>query len=148
MRVHAGQEAVIPTEGRCGSCAHWAAVEPDWEFDALVMGRCVAIKQREDILEPARRLCDDWDARVAEEGRLLSLEKAIAVDGSGYYAAVRTQADFGCVLWSPMTRPIPTAPLGTSNASEQLKELSPRSAQEPTIPTVQSSNPAARRSRP
>lgn len=61
------------------------------------MGKCAAIRQRNDIIEPARQV-EDWDEREAEENRLLSLEKAISVDGSGYYAAVRTQADFGCVL--------------------------------------------------
>lgn len=84
----------------CETCKHWKAVEPDWQFDALVMGRCAAVKQRDDIIAPARQV-EDWDAREAEEGRLLKLEKAIAVDSSGYYAALRTQADFGCVLHEP-----------------------------------------------
>jgi len=65
------------------------------------MGRCAAIKQRENIIAPAREaFSDDWDAQEAEEGRLLKAEKAIAVDGSGYYAAIRTAPDFGCVLWA------------------------------------------------
>lgn len=90
----------IPIEGRCSSCSHWSNAEADWQFDELVMGSCAAIKQREDIIEPARdAFPDDWDARVVEEGRLLKAEKAIAVDGSGYYAAIRTAPDFGCVLW-------------------------------------------------
>jgi len=83
--------------GRCETCLHWKAVEPDHAFDKLVMGRCVAIRQREDIIEPAQKI-DDWAAREAEEERLMLLEKAIAVDGSGYYAAVRTQGSFGCIL--------------------------------------------------
>ena len=27
--------------------------------------------------------------------------KAVAIDGSGYYAVLRTQADFGCAQWEP-----------------------------------------------
>lgn len=84
--------------GNCRTCRHWRAVEPDWQFDGLTMGKCGAIKQRETIIAPAREI-DDWDKREAEEERLLKAEKAVAVDGSGYYAALRTQADFGCVLF-------------------------------------------------
>lgn len=87
---------------RCETCRNWSNAEPDWQFDQLIMGRCAAIRQREDILEPAREI-EDWDAREVEEGRLLSAEKAIAVDGSGYYAAIRTRGDFGCVLHVPAT---------------------------------------------
>lgn len=86
---------------RCDTCAHWNFDERDGEFDGLRMGRCAGIRQREDIIEPARAITDDWDAREAEERRLLVEAKAIAVDGSGYYAAVRTTPDFGCALHKP-----------------------------------------------
>jgi hypothetical protein len=97
--------------GLCETCRHWTQVEEDWQYDKLVMGKCGAIRQREDIIEPARRL-EDWDAMEAEENRLLSLEKAIAVDGSGYYAAVRCRGDFGCVLHEPASgsEPLATSP--------------------------------------
>ncbi len=96
----------------CETCAHWNTEAPDWQFDELKMKRCGAIQQRETIIEPARRL-EDWDAREAEEYRLLSEAKAIAVDGSGYYAALRTRADFGCVLHSPLPKPEPEGEQGT-----------------------------------
>lgn len=84
----------------CETCEHWAFDERDVAFDRLRLGRCRAIRQREDIIEPARSM-GDWDSREAEEHRLLAAAKAIAVDGSGYYAAIRTAADFGCVLHEP-----------------------------------------------
>ena len=45
--------------------------------------------------------------RFSDEGRAaehaaLAAAKMIAVDGSGYYAALRTAPDFGCVLWEAM----------------------------------------------
>lgn len=93
--------SALPAEagvsGRCASCAHWSFAEPDWQYEALTMGECKAVKMRETIVEPARNI-EDWDAREAEEMRLLVAARAIAVDGSGYYAALRTSADFGCVL--------------------------------------------------
>jgi hypothetical protein len=84
----------------CETCQHWNFDERDAEFDGLKIGRCAAIRQREDVISPAREL-EDWDAREAEERRLLSEAKAIAVDGSGYYAAIRTAPDFGCTLHEP-----------------------------------------------
>lgn len=90
-----GEKRVEPN---CETCSHWVFSQDDWQFDGLKMGKCAAVKQREDIIEPARNI-DDWDAREAEEARLLRAAKAIAVDGSGYYAALRTTADFGCVLY-------------------------------------------------
>ena len=89
--------------GRCSSCEHWKFEEPDWQYDALTLGECKAIRMREAIVEPAREIAD-WDAREAEEARLLKAAKAIAVDGSGYYAALRTAADFGCVLHTALSR--------------------------------------------
>jgi len=82
---------------RCLTCVHWVMPTDDWQFEALKFGKCGAIKQREDIIGPARSI-ENWDAREAEEERLLSESKAIAVDGSGYYAAINTAPDFGCTL--------------------------------------------------
>jgi len=84
----------------CNTCRHWTNVERDWQFDKLEMGSCAAIRQRQDIVAPAREI-ENWSAREAEEERLMLAQKAIAVDRSGYYAAIRTQGDFGCVLHEP-----------------------------------------------
>ena len=121
--VHSGASAVIPTEGRCSSCSHWSNAERDWAFDAVIMGSCAAIKQREDIVSPAREI-GDWDAREAEEQRLLQAEKAIAVDGSGYYAAIRTAPDFGCVLWKA-TPPAADTQVGTEAESRSEPKTLP-----------------------
>ena len=91
-------------EGRCATCEHWFDAEDDWQFERLKMGRCLAIKQREDVLEPARAMDLTWEAREAEEERLMTQQKAIAVDGSGYRAQVYTQGDFGCVLHALKSR--------------------------------------------
>jgi hypothetical protein len=87
---------------RCETCQHWTFAEPDWEFDDMRFGTCRAIKQRQTIEEEALAGLDDedrWSGRADELKRAaLGASKAIAVDGSGYYAAVRTAPDFGCVL--------------------------------------------------
>lgn len=83
--------------GRCKTCKYWRFDKRDWEYDETGLGQCARIRQRENICEPAR-LIEDWDDREKEEQRLIIEAKAIAVDGSGYYAAVRCVSDFGCVL--------------------------------------------------
>lgn len=87
---------------RCETCTHWKFAEKDWEFESLVFGKCAAVKQREDV---EREACEaaGIDHRWDDGGEEVVLNamreaKAIAVDGSGYYAALRTAADFGCVL--------------------------------------------------
>lgn len=95
-----GATAAVAEWPRCEGCTHWLFDEPDWQFERLRFGKCAAIKQREDIIEPARKF-EEWADQEKEEMRLLGLAKAIAVDGSGYYAALRTAADFGCTLHTP-----------------------------------------------
>lgn len=89
----------------CETCLHWRFDEPDAEFDDLRFGTCKAIRQRETIQDEAFKGQKDVD-RWTDEGEAIihaamKAAKAIAVDGSGYYAAVRTAPDFGCVLHSP-----------------------------------------------
>ena len=86
---------------RCASCAFWGDAEPDWQFDKLSVARCTKIRMRDDIAQEA---CPDPEERWSEAGEAkieaaMTAAKAIAVDGSDYYAAVRCFADFGCVLW-------------------------------------------------
>lgn len=93
-------EARPAKNGTCETCAHWSQVEPDWEYDALKMGKCQRIKQREDITGTDEIQALEWGSpeRDAATVKALTDAKAIAVDGSGYYAALRTAGDFGCVL--------------------------------------------------
>lgn len=94
----------IETAGRCAGCAHWKFTTPDWEFDELMIGECKAVKMRCGIEEDVEtetgieRFEDGWGEAMK---KALVDAKAIAVDGSGYYAALRTFGDFGCVLFSP-----------------------------------------------
>jgi len=47
---------------------------------------------------------DDWERRKREEVIAIRKQKAVVKDGSGYFAALKTRHDFGCVLWTESTR--------------------------------------------
>lgn len=87
---------------RCETCKHWKFDKPDWEFDDIKFGECKRIMMRSSIVDAALieaevsdQFSNDGD-RIAHDA--IAKAKAIAVDGSGYYAALRTAPDFGCVL--------------------------------------------------
>lgn len=66
---------------RCGACRYWVKLKSEDEY-----GECRAL---------------EFDER---SGGLKSLERttkplAVVVDGSGYYAALRSRAEFGCTEW-------------------------------------------------
>ena len=90
------------TAPRCETCRFWKFDEPDWEFDDLRFGGCKAIRMRSDFInEEDLGVEDDFDGHGEYAKRAkaaLMKAKAVAVDGSGYYAAVRCAPDFGCVL--------------------------------------------------
>lgn len=93
---------------RCETCKHWSMAEPDWQFDELLIGKCTRARMREDIETDAT--CHLADGRWDDEAEplikaALIAAKVIAVDGSGYYAALRTMSDFGCVLHEPFDAP-------------------------------------------
>jgi len=88
----------------CVTCKHWSASVDDWEFEELGVRDCKGILMREDIKELAHKDHDDdrWeDAGQARENAAMRATRAFVVDGSGYYAALRTHPDFGCVLHEP-----------------------------------------------
>lgn len=88
----------------CATCRHWQFAAPDWQFDELVIGECKAIRMREHIEEDAARHLPDgrWDdAAEPLIAAALRAERALVVDASGYHAALRTTADFGCVRHAP-----------------------------------------------
>lgn len=94
---------------RCATCEHWKAADPfDWQYDKIQFAVCKRIRQREDIETSAINAMADPEDRWSAAGEL-AIEQAfraslaIAVDGSGYYAAVRTAPDFGCILWEEKT---------------------------------------------
>lgn len=89
---------------RCDQCQHWKA--PEHDFDEG-FGKCGAVEQRETIKdrpfvgEGKRRRDEfhDWDEVERLEVEAMEAAKARVVDGSAYYAALETRADFGCVLF-------------------------------------------------
>ena len=93
----------------CQTCKFWMFDRPDWQFDDLQIGECKKVRKREtvehDVREELHRAdpsFDRYDSRESEAIYDAALKEAygkagaIAVDGSGYYAALRTMGDFGC----------------------------------------------------
>lgn len=83
----------------CETCRWWMFDTPDWQFDDLRIGECKRVKQREVIEDEATRDLVDGRWNDAAEDAIKSAmqeARAIVVDGSGYYAALRTMPDFGC----------------------------------------------------
>jgi hypothetical protein len=88
----------------CGSCKFW---KPG-ECAAPGYGQCGKIEHDESshtsttiydeeyLVELASG--DEDDKARAAEVRKAREQKAVALDGSGYFAAVRCREDFGCVL--------------------------------------------------
>ena len=80
--------------GTCGTCKHWKRIDQeDWyeqESNDPRYGTCTAIPHGKTQWEESSDrniMVGDW--------------KAVAVDGSGYFAAIKTQDSFGCVLHEP-----------------------------------------------
>jgi hypothetical protein len=71
---------------RCGNCAHWK------EVDRFGVGTCDAVKHDVEGGETY-----DYDSDSAEE-IASNNDLAFVVDGSGYYAALKTRENFGCAL--------------------------------------------------
>ncbi len=82
------QGAVV---GRCATCQHW---ETDADHTTPIeVRRCRFVPMWHNTLEWGTL---DYEEKFQPEfvGRL-----AFAVDGSTYYAALITAAEFGCVQW-------------------------------------------------
>ena len=88
------------SEQRCGTCRHW---KPPAESDQPVTftshtdeptdyGECKAIEHDTEW---------GWNESLA----LTKKASAMVLDGSGYFAALRSRAEFGCVLWEPKQAP-------------------------------------------
>ena len=79
----------------CGSCKHWDTKDHDAlkEMDVGVCGR-VPHMERNPWPEDGLAYIDD-----PGEPPRYGDEPAHVVDGSDYFAALRTKENFGCVLW-------------------------------------------------
>lgn len=91
----------MSSSNHCGTCRFWTKTNRDESY-YFNLRPCGAVKQREDI-EMAKG--DDGDEVRDEDGNETPVvrPRAMAVDGSGYFAALRTAEDFGCVLWEPVS---------------------------------------------
>lgn len=90
----------------CKDCAHWKRPEPDYQAEAVTFGTCAAIPFRYDHLNEAFDLIgkhrsdfDEWDEVEKIEADTLAATLAMCEDGSGYAGRVKTQGEFGCVLF-------------------------------------------------
>ena len=81
---------------RCGDCKHWGKYDPihevpddnDWDnVNKFDLRQCGAVPHVDRSLDPPNDTV---------EGK-----RAIVLDGSGFYAALKTADDFGCVLFEP-----------------------------------------------
>lgn len=67
---------------QCGSCKYWVPFSPEDYDDIEVFGTCSKV---EHYTMKHKELANNWLACV--------------VDGSGYFAELKTKESFGCVLW-------------------------------------------------
>lgn len=86
--------------GTCETCVHWGA--PDERERGFEVRTCKAVEHDErgsNAYDPA-----DWDWMKEDDpegyAEIFRFSEALAVvvDGSGYHAALKCRATFGCVL--------------------------------------------------
>lgn len=85
----------------CGNCKFWGKVgdQPQNGFktcQAVIHGRGGYVFEEQSEFDCC--VIDESDSFIKEQIELRQ-KKALAVDGSGYYAAIKTKDDFGCVLF-------------------------------------------------
>lgn len=89
--------------GTCGGCRHWGRPEHDWRYEGVFKATCGAIPMRDTVVKAAAKAAgfDDEYEDEAEPAIIAALQatKAIAHDADTRYAALHTQADFGCILF-------------------------------------------------
>lgn len=81
----------MTTQNRCGNCAFWGRhpTDPGSTDYPKEFRQCTAIIHGNGHNIP---FDDNFQ-------RILTPHKAVAVDGSGYFAALRTKEDFACILF-------------------------------------------------
>lgn len=93
----------------CGTCKYWG----DHEDEGARWRRCVAVKHgvvnRNIDLQEAANYDDNLlpivENRTQYTDTPIAVSRATVVDGSGYFAALKCEADFGCVLHEPLESP-------------------------------------------
>ena len=86
----------------CGSCRYWGGPTKNYDprSDDKDFRPCRAVIHDQDNLssDDALDYCAD-DERKAEFKAIRDAAQAFVVDGSGYFAALKTRDSFGCTLW-------------------------------------------------
>lgn len=81
-------------EQKCGNCRFWGAEDDN----TGTYRQCEAILC--DEYGHAGTKVESWmQPKDLELHKKINAQKAVAVDASGFWAALRTRDDFGCVLW-------------------------------------------------
>lgn len=89
----------------CKSCVHWD--QPSWVGTLPVHGVCKRVGHHRHMPTSIDGPLDDWTDEEKEDyydysKNVIFYENnvAIVVDGSGYFAALKTRGDFSCCLYS------------------------------------------------
>lgn len=92
------------TQPQCGSCKFWGTDEEQGQIFRQCTriihqkrgtpGICLWKKDDPDF-------ADEYREELAHDQKLASEHKAITLDGSGYFAALKCTDDFGCVYHEP-----------------------------------------------
>lgn len=90
----------------CKDCVHWHHPELDYAYENATFGTCKAIPFRYDMLNaPFDRMLmqrsdfEEWSEVEKIEADTIAATLAMCEDGSGYAGRVKTQGEFGCVLF-------------------------------------------------
>lgn len=87
----------------CGTCRHWGSGKKNYGAVSVddMFKPCGAVIHTDDdnllfVTESDNsKLSEETQAEIAA----VRARKAVVVDGSNYYAALKVREDFGCVLW-------------------------------------------------
>lgn len=84
----------------CGTCKYWGKPDETEEFR-----QCQVIRHDEKLYTRPRGERWEDDDPTEEELKFRSENIAVACDGSGYFGALRSRSDFGCILHVPKETP-------------------------------------------
>ncbi len=103
---------------QCGTCKYWGENrEKGQDFRS-----CQAIKHDAHYYSE-REEQDLWeDDEIKTTCEFKANHRAVVVDRSGCFAALRSRSDFGCVLYEPSNEDVANA-----NAESYLEQADPRS---------------------
>jgi hypothetical protein len=77
----------------CGTCRHWGSEDDGWKR----FRKCQEIRHDEH-----GESGDNQKSEFVADDESIFDDEAVVVDGSGYFAALKTQEDFYCSLWQPL----------------------------------------------